>query len=281
MSNSEQETQDRLEAVFARVRMTARVFYSGCLCGTVDIPTGSGSGHLHLLKAGRLLVQPKEGQQMELVGPAAMLLPRPHVHRLTPADGSADLVCAEINLGGVLNPLEVGLPDFLPVRLSEEDTLRGALAILFSEAQTVEFGRQLVLDRLAEIAVIYVIRRALDSPERHVGLLGGLAHPALAKALTRIHAAPAQHWTLERMAEEAGLSRSVFAVTFREVVGQTPGDYLQLLRLQMARAALASGKPLKQVAGEVGYDSYGALSRALSQRFGVGPRQTSRRDKAQ
>jgi AraC-like DNA-binding protein len=64
-----------------------------------------------------------------------------------------------------------------------------------------------------------MLRRLMDAPEPGYGLLAGLAHPALGRALTRIHEDPGGAWTLERMAEEAGMSRSAFAETFRHVVG--------------------------------------------------------------
>ncbi|MFM2041483.1 MAG: hypothetical protein RLY86_59 [Pseudomonadota bacterium] len=71
------------------------------------------------------------------------------------------------------------------------------------------------------------------------------------------------------MADLAGMSRSNFAGTFRQVIGVSPGEYLQGWRLSLARAGIAAGRPLKQVAREVGYASHTALSRALG-RQGAG-----------
>ena len=73
------------------------------------------------------------------------------------------------------------------------------------------------------------------------------------------------------MAEVAGMSRARFAAHFHAVVGQTPGDYLAGYRLALAEAALRRGRPVKQVAAEVGYGSASALARVFRTRMGVAP----------
>ena len=187
-------------------------------------------------------------------------------------------MCAEIDLGGPGNPLEQGLPPVLVLPLTPEDVLGSALSLLFAEASAREYGRQAALDRLAEVVLIYMLRRFMDAPEPGYGLLAGLAHPALGRALTRIHADPGGAWTLERLAEEAGMSRSVFAETFRQVVGLAPGDYLTRWRLSLARALLQAGRPAKAVARQVGYASPAAFSRAFARHFGRPAREVGHRD---
>lgn len=257
---------DRLAAMFARVHLTARVFQAGAFCGIGEMSGSGSAGHLHLLRAGRVMVEGPHSRQIPLEGPAAVLFPRPAAHRIVAGDETVDLVCAEIWLGGPGNPLERGLPDLLHLPLEPGDQLGGALSLLFGEAGGSGCGRQVILDRLAEVALVYLLRHAMARAGQEPGLLAGLGHPALARVLTRMHEDPAAPWTLERMAEVAGMSRSAFAETFRTVVGQTPGTYLQGWRLQLARAALSAGRTLKQAAREVGYDSHAALSRALSRR---------------
>jgi AraC-like DNA-binding protein len=87
-----------------------------------------------------------------------------------------------------------------------------------------------------------------------------------------MHEAPARDWTLDELAGVAGMSRSVFAGQFREAIGLTPGQYLQGWRVGLAQQALKRGRPLKVVAGEVGYGSEAALSRAFKAHVGLSPR---------
>lgn len=261
---------DRLAAVFARVRIAARVFHTGPFCGIEDYGRNGGPGHVHLLRAGRMAVEGDALARTPVQAPTAILFPRAGSHRLIAAEeDEAELVCAEIDLGGPGNPLEHGLPPVLILPLEREDVLGTALGLLFAEASAQEYGRQAALDRLAEVALIYMLRRMMDAPEPGYGLLAGLAHPALNRVLTHLHEDPGADWSLERMADEAGMSRSVFAETFRETVGIPPGDYLTRWRLSLARALLQAGQPAKAVARQVGYASPAAFSRAFTRQFGI------------
>lgn len=79
-----------------------------------------------------------------------------------------------------------------------------------------------------------------------------------------MHQRPGFDWTLERLADEAGMSRTAFAGTFRTVMRKTPGSYLSTLRLSIAQRAVELGKGLKEAARTSGYRNTSALSRALS-----------------
>lgn len=264
---SQAEFLDPLAAVFARVRLTARVFQAGTFCGVANMQLEAGVGHLHVLRTGHVTIEASLGSPIALDAPAAVLFARPRSHRLS-ARGEVDLVCAHIVLGGPANPLERGLPDILKFDLKEDHALAGVLGLLFSEANFHGSARQAVLDRLAEVAIIYLLRRTLRDAAHGAGLLAGLAHPTLSRVLTHMHEQPAQDWTLERMADMAGLSRSTFAELFKSTLGSAPGEYIQSWRLQLARSGLEQGRSLKQVAREVGYTNHAALSRALKRQFG-------------
>ena len=117
-------------------------------------------------------------------------------------------------------------------------------------------------------------RRARASP-RHAeqsGWLAGLRDPSVGKALSLLHARPAHAWTIEELAQEVGVSRSVMAERFAELVGVPPMHYLASWRMQVATQKLRNtSASLAQVAGIVGYDSEAAFSRAFKKVFGVAP----------
>jgi AraC-like DNA-binding protein len=124
---------------------------------------------------------------------------------------------------------------------------------------------------LSELLVLHLLRIAMSSGGPRMGVLAGLADPRLAKALVAMHAQPAEAWTLQRLAERAGMSRARFALHFQQVVGQTPMDYLAGWRMGLAMAELRRGRPVGQVAQQVGYGSASALARVFSARVGVSP----------
>ena len=121
----------------------------------------------------------------------------------------------------------------------------------------------------------FALRWLLDHPHEagvRPGFIAGLSDPRLARALVAIHDAPGQTWSLQRMAECAGMSRTAFANAFRETVGQTPADYLADWRMALARSRLRQGRPIKLLADELGYANPSALSRAFAARVGISPR---------
>ena len=119
--------------------------------------------------------------------------------------------------------------------------------------------------------MIRLLRHCIDMGLTQGGTLAGLADSRLAKALVEIHANPARKWELKDMAAAAGMSRARFAVRFRDITGETPADYLATWRVMGAQRWLKQGLPLKQVAGEVGYGSASALTRAFVRKLGCSP----------
>jgi AraC-like DNA-binding protein len=56
-----------------------------------------------------------------------------------------------------------------------------------------------------------------------------------------MHQRPEEPWTVARLADEVGLSRSAFAARFAELVGEPPLGYLTRLRMQRASVLLREG----------------------------------------
>jgi transcriptional regulator GlxA family with amidase domain len=176
-------------------------------------------------------------------------------------------------MGGESNPIARALPNPVVISLAEAESLGAVTDMLLEEALSPRCGGRAVVDRLCEVVVIRLLRHAIEAGQAQPGLLAGLAHPNLSLAIVAIHDDPGRYWRLEDLAEVAGMSRTQFANTFRDVVGTTPGDYLSGWRLTLARTEIASGVPLKIVAGRIGFSSSAALSRAFSRRFGFTPRE--------
>jgi len=103
-------------------------------------------------------------------------------------------------------------------------------------------------------------------PEAQVAVL------ALASSTTQEHHNPDSSWSLDELARESGTSRAVLAERFVHYVGMPPMQYLARWRMQLASAQLTSSdKKLAQIAGEVGYGSEAAFSRAFKREVGMAP----------
>jgi AraC-like DNA-binding protein len=140
-------------------------------------------------------------------------------------------------------------------------------------------GGDSVLARLSELMFIEVVRRYLETlPQEKVGWLAGLRDPFVSKALSLLHAAAAQDWTIEELAKEVGVSRSVLAERFMDVVGIPPMHYLAKWRMQIASGLLSGGNVnIATIAVETGYRSEAAFSRAFKKLMGVPPSAWRRR----
>ena len=272
---------DRLSGILERFRVQARLHHSGALCGLNHFDASDGHGYLHVLRRGELEVRHPRARgvprSMRLGQPSLLLYPRPltHCFHNPPVEGS-DFTCARLSfVGGAYNPLARALPPLIALPLARVSGLDLALELLFAEVDRVRCGQRLLVDRIFEVVVIQLMRWLLDHPLEagvRTGLLTGLSDPRLARALVAMHDAPGESWTVQRMAERAGMSRTAFANTFREVVGQTPADYLNDWRIALAQNRLREGRPIKILAEELGYANPSALSRAFSAKVGMSPR---------
>jgi AraC-like DNA-binding protein len=264
---------DRLAVLLDRFAVTARVFHSGPLCGINTLQADGAVGQLHLV--GRGPVEVFHGNtSLAIDRPSLLLYPRPMTHRfVSDPERGADMACANLLFeGGVQNPICAALPDVLCLPLDEVRGAAEVLKLLFEEAFTQRCGRTALVNRLFEVVMIQVLRQLMETGQVKSGMLAGLSHPRLRVAIVAMHEAPAKEWTLDDLADSAGMSRSAFAQSFRETLGATPGQYLQGWRVGLAQQALLDGRPLKVVAAQVGYGSEAALSRAFKAHSGVSPR---------
>lgn len=272
---------DRLTPLLQRFRVRTHLFHAGPLCGETTFPAEAGRGFLHVLRRGEmeLTVRDERGitERMLITRPSLLFFARPSHHSfLNAPTEESDFTCATLDFdGGATHPLVRALPSVIVLPLDEVASLGPALDLLFSEVDNVRCGHPILADRLFEVVLIQLLRWMLDNPS-HLSptqsLLSGLADERLAAALVAVHEAPGEPWTLQTMARVAAMSRSAFASRFKEVIGQTPVDYLTEWRLTIAQENLRAGMSVSTIAAELGYASASAFSRAFAQRIGHSPR---------
>jgi AraC-like DNA-binding protein len=184
------------------------------------------------------------------------------------------------NAPGV-NPLARLLPPLILVRADQAQSLalHTTLNMLASEMADPSPGSELVVNRLADLLFIHSIRAHISKQSEACksGLLGAIFDPQIGVALKSMHQKVEHRWTVESLAAACGMSRSAFAVRFKELVGETPLEYLMNWRMQKASALLKSGdRKLVEVAESVGYDSDASFSKAFRRVLGVAPREYRR-----
>ncbi len=130
-----------------------------------------------------------------------------------------------------------------------------------------------IVRRCAEMCLIQFVRYVQSSIATQPDLPGGLAHDEhLLRAWSAYYAEPRRAWTVQALANAAGLSRTAFAVRFHKVFGTPPLQTITLLRLKQAEAMLLNSQaPLIEIAFTVGYNSEAAFVRAFHREYGVPP----------
>jgi AraC-like DNA-binding protein len=175
------------------------------------------------------------------------------------------------------NPLLTALPRLLHLSrpaVLESDLLDRLIELTLAEARIGKLGAECIRLGLSELIFIEVIRRYLATMDSsRTGWLAGLRDPAVGRALALLHQNPQHSWTLEELAKETAMSRSVLADRFVQLVGVPPIQYLTQWRMQMAAGCLMDGNmKIAAIAREVGYESEAAFSRTFKRITGTSPR---------
>jgi AraC-like DNA-binding protein len=174
------------------------------------------------------------------------------------------------------NPLLTSLPRTIHLSGTDKEAASGWLVTMLTiaarESASARVGRENMLSRMSELIFVGAIRRYVETlPAAQSGWLAGLRDPVVGQSLAALHGAPATAWTVESLARAVGVSRSVLADRFTEMVGQPPMQYLALWRMQAASRLLLDGEPVAGVAADVGYESEAAFSRAFKRLVGEAP----------
>lgn len=168
------------------------------------------------------------------------------------------------------------LPPIVHIRKeSDQAALRWSLERMMQELRERQPGGYLVAQHLAHMMLVQALRlHLMDEIAAGIGWFYALADKQLSGAIKAIHSDPAHRWTLEALAERAGMSRSTFAQKFKDKVGETPIEYLTRWRMLLAGERLSqSNDPISVIALSLGYESESAFSTAFKRVMACSPRQ--------
>lgn len=268
---TESIVMDQLAPLLRQITLSAQSFFSGELCQLVSFD--KEVGHVHILRSGKIAMTVRNGEPQIIDKPSVLFFPRFCQHGFIPIEGqNSELLCAYIDLGAqVDSPLALSLPEMMILPMDELSPVTHTVEMLFQEAFEDAFGRQAAIDSLIEYFLIQILRHVVAAGQLQGGIFGALSDSRLKHAVSAMHERPGHPWTLDELADVAGMSRARFAVNFRETVGVTPLDYLTGWRMSVAQNLLKQGRPIKSVAAAVGYQSQAALARVFARRVGSAP----------
>jgi AraC-like DNA-binding protein len=178
----------------------------------------------------------------------------------------------------MIRPLLSMLPPILPEINDESDgrfeVIDVEIRLLTLEAEHKRMGKTAIINHWAGIMLVECLRVFIESlPEATDSWLKAMKDPFLTKALVAMHENPNQNWTIHKLAEVAGMSRSSFAQRFKEVVGMPPLTYLMDYRLRLAARYLRlQQNSISRISELVGYASDSTFSQAFKRIYGVSPK---------
>ena len=180
-----------------------------------------------------------------------------------------------------LDPVSGGLlADVLPLLIhvratSAQATVLHWLIDQLVREQAAELpGASLASAQLAQLIFVQIVRAHLEtSGSLEAGLLRAISDPLLAPALRLMHSDPGHSWQLKELAQAAAMSRTTFAVRFKQAAGVAPLTYLTEWRMRLAERALREqDTPVADLARSLGYTSESAFSNAFKRVIGNAPR---------
>lgn len=179
-----------------------------------------------------------------------------------------------VEVDGLSDAVEQVLPRLVVLK-AEEPSLAGSAApyvSLLEAAEDMHEGRDAVTDLAATLIMLAAIRRALSemrvsTPGRAAMMLDSHIGPVV--KLMCDH--PERKWSMQTLADEAGLSRSMFHERFVGIAGEPPMTFLRRLRLDHGRNLIGEGADVGTAARRSGYGSAAAFAAACRREFGQMP----------
>lgn len=176
-----------------------------------------------------------------------------------------------------IHPLFAELPDTIVLRgknIASHSPLYAAQQLLAAEVAQTGHGVESVIKALVDVMFHFILRDWLNGEGRDRGSWTSvLRDPHLHRAIQAMHANLDSDWSLEALAETAGLSRAAFAQRFKRLAGDTPAHYLARIRIQRAMDMLRSTEEnLESIAERVGYRDPFVFSKAFKRLQGASPR---------
>jgi AraC-like DNA-binding protein len=253
-----------------------------CWAGLIDEPALR-------LEAGDIIVFPQGDAHVVSSTPGMRGDPSSEAHRLAefgrlPISVSiqggggerAQIICGFLGCDArPFNPLLSALPRVIHLRGSGENgtVIRHLVELAVAESASPRAGSDCALSRVSELLFVEAVRHHVATlPAEQVGWFAGLRDDQIGRALAKLHQRPAHAWTLDELAKEVAMSRSMLAERFTHFVGIPPIQYLAQWRIQLAASLLrTSSSNLAEIAERVGYGSEAALSRAFKRTVGIAP----------
>jgi len=276
--------------LLASLKLEANVRHNGQYCGDWAVDTsGTSRMTFHIVTKGQCFFK-FEDEVITLYEGDAVFMPCDTQHCVTNTleaqlpknrqaarpmtnnllDESTGLVCGNFaHANPIFGRLVQQMPKLIIVPHSHNGLTTKVIELILEESRTTAEHSSILLNRLADCLFYLLIRHHLQVED---GVFAAFSHQQLSAPMQLIHEHSHERLSLDDLARSAAMSRSAFSSVFKEVVGQSPMDYLTQWRMTLAYRWLADDNiSTLDAAIRSGYDNEASFSKAFKRVMGVGP----------
>jgi AraC-like DNA-binding protein len=187
-----------------------------------------------------------------------------------------DLFCGHYTFdAGAGAVLFRSLPDPLHVSFGQSADIDKVLpmlsAMMRGEAHREGKGTAAILSALSTVLLAMVLRSSRGAATT-AAVWTAVADARIAETIEGVLKNPGADWTINRLSRTAAMSRATFLRHFGRETGMTVGSFLARARVMAAAELLnSSDATVATIAGQVGYQSESAFSRAFRAEVGTTP----------
>ncbi len=287
---------DVLSNILKLLRLKASVYFQADFCGSWSISSKeTNEAHFHIVERGTCWLHlPNEPQAITLRSGDLVFFPRDAKHFVTESnkyplylepgilfgsdlsEPTTKIICGVFEFeSNVVNPILNALPEVVHIKNADPDNavwLDSLIQFICRESQSDSLGSTAVVDKLCDVLFVQIIRSWISKNDTKQGFIAALADPSLYRALDAFHASPYITWSVELLAEKAGMSRSAFSNRFQTIMVVTPMYYVTHWRMQCAHDMLITGnKSIAKIAEQMTYQSEASFRKAFKQHIGNPP----------
>lgn len=292
---------DALSDVLEKIKLSSAIYFQSEFSSPwgMDVPNGPFA-QFHIVTHGKCLLQ-TNNELVELKAGDLIIFPKGTAHWLADslsskktsghqvvqsimsgapifegANAVTTLVCGHFEFDMKIQHVLIdSLPDLIYItdeQLKEKEWLQNIVELVILESGSSRQGNEVVVKKLGEILFIHALRAYIERSELEQGFLSALKDERISTSLKLIHNSPAENWTLEGLARKVGMSRTSLSNKFKELVGETPMNYLTNWRMLNAKELLSqTDLSVKEIAHKIGYQSEAAFSRVFKDRMQTTP----------
>jgi len=279
---------DTLSDILRLLNLRASVYFHSTFCGNWSLnSTDEYHSTFHLVSRGNCQFHiPSLNKRILLQGGDLIVLPRNVAHSIKEESSedvdnideerATNIICGYFDFQQISrNPILEALPDYVHIKsedLVEESILEDVLRFMSYETDAALPGADVVVDRLSEVLFIYTVRAYIKQNSEKAGYLTLLMDEKLHTVIKPVHDDPGKQWSVESLADNAGMSRSSFARFFHDRSGMTPMQYVTSYRMHYACNELEeTQQSVAQIADKTGYTTEASFRKAFKNYFGIGP----------